>query len=159
MFKKRPAPSSSTFFDDIPIPVGFDHKPLPDSEIDTVQANTAIIYCEANFGETDGKVATGFIRRSDDYEILAVIDSDQAGRDAGEVLNAEPNGIPILRSLNEALADLDHIPGFFIFGISRASGQHSPAERRLILDAIKHDMKIVNGLQEFANQDPEFATT
>jgi len=38
-------------------------------------AATAIIYCEANFGEIDGKTANGLIRRSEKYKILSVIDS------------------------------------------------------------------------------------
>ncbi|YCM42958.1 DUF1611 domain-containing protein [Verrucomicrobiaceae bacterium 227] len=158
MFKKRPAPSSSNFFDDIPIPVGFDEKAAPASDQDGPPPKTAIIYCEENFGGSDGKPANEFIRDTEKFEIIALIDSDQAGRDAGEVLNAEPNGIPILRSLNAALADVDHIPGYFIFGISRADGLHTPAERRLMAEAINHGMEIVNGLEEFANQDPEVAT-
>ena len=44
---------------------------------------TAVVYCEANFGRTDGKTANGLVRHSERYEILSVIDSTCAGRDAG----------------------------------------------------------------------------
>ena len=38
---------------------------------------TAIVYCEANFGDVDGKTANGLVRSSERYEILSVIDVDE----------------------------------------------------------------------------------
>ena len=38
---------------------------------------TAVIYCEANFGASDGKTANGLVRHSEKYEILSVIDSEK----------------------------------------------------------------------------------
>ena len=46
----------------------------------------AVVYCEANFGAIDGKTANGLVRHSEKYQIVAVIDSEHAGRDAGEAL-------------------------------------------------------------------------
>ena len=62
---------------------------------------TAFVYCEGNFGELDGKTANGLVRHSEKYEVLGVIDSRTAGRDAGEVLDDAPNGIPIYRDVAE----------------------------------------------------------
>jgi uncharacterized NAD-dependent epimerase/dehydratase family protein len=118
---------------------------------------TAIVYCEANFGAQDGKTANGLVRHSEKYEILSVIDSEKAGRDAGEVLDDEPNGIPICSDLDDAIASAGHVPGFLIFGMAPSSGMLSPIERRVLLDAIARGMHIVNGLHEFLNDDPEFA--
>lgn len=42
------------------------------------QPKTAIIYCEENFGRIDGKTANGLIRYSENYKIIAVIDSTKA---------------------------------------------------------------------------------
>ena len=120
-------------------------------------AATAIVYCEANFGAIDGKTANGLVRHSERYEILSVIDSEQAGRDAGEVLGEPTNGIPVWASLDEAIVRAGYTPEFFIFGMAPSSGLLSPAERRLVLDAIGRGMSIVNGLHEFLNDDPEFA--
>ncbi len=97
------------------------------------------------------------VRQSEKYEILSIIDSEQAGQDAGEILDDEPNGIPICQDLDEALADAGRVPDYFIFGIAPASGLLSPAERQLVLTAIEHGMNIVNGLHEFLNDDPEFS--
>jgi uncharacterized NAD-dependent epimerase/dehydratase family protein len=118
---------------------------------------TAVVYCEGNFGDGDGKTANGLVRHSEKYEILSVIDSDKSGLDTGEVLGGEPNGIPICRDLADAIALAGHVPDFFIFGMAPASGMLSPAERRLVLQAIGRGMHIVNGLHEFLNDDPEFA--
>jgi len=118
---------------------------------------TAIVYCEGNFGAVDGKTANGLVRHSERYEILSVIDSEKAGRDAGEVLGDPANGIPVLASLDEAIADGGHAPAFLIFGMAPSSGMLSPVERRLMLDAMGRGISIVNGLHEFLNDDPEFA--
>lgn len=45
---------------------------------------TAVVYCEANFGADDGKTANGLVRHSEKYEIVSVIDSEQAGHDVTE---------------------------------------------------------------------------
>ena len=117
---------------------------------------SAIVYCEANFGAIDGKTANGLVRHSQKYEILSVIDSGKAGLDAGMMLDETPNGIPICRDLAAALAHADRVPDYFIFGMAPASGQLSPQERVIMLEAMRQGMNIVNGLHEFLNDDPEF---
>ena len=119
---------------------------------------TAIVYCEANFGGIDGKTANGLIRHSEKYRILSVIDREQTGLDAGVVLDEKPNGIPICRDLADALARAEDVPDYFIFGMAPASGMLSSHERGVVLEAIDLGMNIVNGLHEFLNDDPVFAT-
>ena len=118
---------------------------------------TAIVYCEANFGDIDGKTANGLIRRSEKYKILSVIDSEKAGLDSGMVLDDKPNAIPICRNLADSLAQAGSVPDFFIFGMAPSSGMLSKHERGLVLEAMSHGMNIVNGLHEFLNDDPVFA--
>ncbi len=118
---------------------------------------TAVVYCEGNFGADDGKTANGLVRHSEKYEILSVIDSEKAGLDSGTALDGSPNGIPICADLSESIALAGHVPHFFIYGMAPSSGMLSPAERRLVLEAIGRGMHIVNGLHEFLNDDPEFA--
>lgn len=117
---------------------------------------TAVVYCEANFGETDGKTANGLVRHSERYEILSVIDSTCAGRDAGAVLGDKPNGIPVAADLDDAVARAGGVPDVVIFGMAPASGMLSLAERRVLLDAMAQGMSVVNGLHEFLNDDAEF---
>jgi uncharacterized NAD-dependent epimerase/dehydratase family protein len=117
---------------------------------------TAIVYCEANFGAIDGKTANGLVRHSERYHILSVIDSEQAGHDAGTVLDEEPNAIPICRDLADALSRAGQVPDYFIFGMAPSSGMLAPHERRLVHEAIRRGMHIVCGLHEFLNDDPDF---
>lgn len=119
---------------------------------------TAIIYCEANFGAIDGKTANGLVRHSEKYKILSVIDSEQAGLDSGVVLGEKPNAIPICRNLTDALKHAGEVPDYYIFGMAPASGMLSSHERGLVLEAMDRGMNIVNGLHEFLNDDPVFAT-
>lgn len=119
--------------------------------------DTAVVFCEANFGTDDGKTAHGLVRQSDKYRILSVIDSTKAGLDAGEALGEKPNGIPICADLDDAVACGEGVPEFFILGMAPSGGMLSPFERGVVLDAIGRGMNVVNGLHEFLNDDPEFA--
>ena len=122
-----------------------------------VRVQTALVYCEANFGAIDGKTANGLVRHSERYEILTVIDSEKAGLDTGTVLDGDPNGIPICRDLADALAHVGRVPDCFIFGMAPSSGMLSTNERGIVLEAIGLGMNVVNGLHEFLNDDAEFA--
>lgn len=138
------------------IPVGkYAHAPI-DHVVDSKPTATAVVYCEGNFGGIDGKTANGLVRHSERYEILSVIDSDKAGRDAGVVLDDVANGIPICRDLADALQQGSTLPDYYIFGMAPSSGMLSKRERSLLLEAISHGMNIVNGLHEFLNDDPVF---
>ncbi len=123
----------------------------------TPRVATAIVYCEANFGNIDGKTANGLVRRSEKYKILSVIDSEKAGLDTGMILDGKPNAIPICRDIADSLAQAGSVPDFFIFGMAPSSGMLSMHERGVVLEAMSHGMNIVNGLHEFLNDDPVFA--
>jgi len=118
---------------------------------------TAVVYCEANFGAMDGKTSNGLVRHSERYEILSVIDSQQAGHDSGEILGDGPNCIPVVSDLATAIRLHGVAPDFLIFGIAPSSGMLSAGERRVMLGAMEQGISIVNGLHEFLNDDPEFA--
>jgi uncharacterized NAD-dependent epimerase/dehydratase family protein len=130
---------------------------FPGASHESEAVPTAVVYCEANFGAIDGKTANGLVRHSERYEILSVIDSEQAGLDAGMVLDEQPSGIPICRDLADALTHSASVPDYFIFGMAPASGMLSSHERGLVLEAMDLGMNIVNGLHEFLNDDPVFA--
>ena len=67
---------------------------------------TALVYCENQFGLMDGKTAAGLVRHSETYNIVGVIDSSLAGKDAGEKLDNKKNNSPIFANLQSALAKL-----------------------------------------------------
>lgn len=117
---------------------------------------SAIVYCEGQFGEQDGKTANGLVRHSEKYEILSVIDSDHAGVDSGTFLDGAANHIPVVASLVDAITHAGRVPDYLICGVAPADGLLSPAQRVVLLDGIARGMHIVNGLHEFLNDDAEF---
>ncbi|MDN5854632.1 MAG: DUF1611 domain-containing protein [Actinomycetia bacterium] len=117
---------------------------------------SAVVYCEGQFGEQDGKTANGLVRHSEKYEILSVIDSSQSGADAGVFLDGRANGIPIVESLTAAITRAGHVPDYLICGVAPADGLLSAAQRAVLLAGIAQGMHIVNGLHEFLNDDAEF---
>jgi uncharacterized NAD-dependent epimerase/dehydratase family protein len=117
----------------------------------------ALIYCEGQFDHLDGKTAHGLVRHCEAYRITAVIDSHCAGLDAGLVLDGRANGIPIVPSLEAALALEGERPELLIYGMAPATGLMSPPERQVLLRAMAAGLDLVQGLREFLNDDPEFA--
>jgi uncharacterized NAD-dependent epimerase/dehydratase family protein len=117
---------------------------------------TALVYCENQFGLVDGKTASGLVRHSDTYTIVGVIDSTLAGKDAGEELGDRKNGIPIFSNLDEALSQLIETPNCYIYGKAPLDACISMVERFLIFEAMSKGMNIISGLHQFISDDPEF---
>ncbi|VEP11664.1 conserved hypothetical protein [Hyella patelloides LEGE 07179] len=123
----------------------------------SIVEKTALVYCENQFGLMDGKTAAGLVRHSETYNIVGVIDSSLAGKDAGEQLDNQKNHIPIFANLQSALDNLPDIPDCYIYGKAPLDATISVAERALILEAMAKGMDIINGLHEFFSDDAEFS--
>lgn len=97
------------------------------------------------------KTATGLLRFCEE-ECVAVLDPDNAGRKASELL-AIGGGVPIVAALSEVpKADT------FVLGIATPGGKIPQTWRPLILEAIDRGMNILNGLHDFLTDDAEIAT-
>src|SRR2546427_10856714 len=114
----------------------------------------AVILCDGYFGQSTGKTANGLVRYSKRYQIAGVIDRTKAGRDAGEVLDGKPTGIPIVANLKEAIDRCQ--PETLIIGVATFGGYIPKEFRPVIRGAIEHRLNVVAGLHEFLNDDPEF---
>jgi uncharacterized NAD-dependent epimerase/dehydratase family protein len=121
------------------------------------QKRKALVYCEKQFGLVDGKTAAALVRHSEVYSIVGIIDSSLAGKDAGEELGEQKNGIPIYADLNDALEKLSYTPDCYIYGKAPLETFISIKERLLILEAMMKGMDIISGLHEFFSQDPELS--
>ena len=121
------------------------------------QIPTAVVYCEGNFTKIDGKTANGLVRHSEAYRIVSVIDSTHSGENAGLVLDGAINDVPILESLNTAIARETFMPDTFIYGMAPSTGRLSTVDRGVVLDAIVRGMNIVSGLHEYLSDDTEIA--
>jgi len=115
----------------------------------------AVILCDGYFGQNTGKTANGLVRYSKRYQIVGVIDHTKSGRDAGEVLDGQPNGIPIVGSLNEAIERCG--PDTLIVGVATFGGYIPPEYRPTLREAIEHGLHLVAGLHEYLSDDPEFS--
>ncbi len=120
----------------------------------------AIIYCEGAYGTTNGKTAHGLVRRSHRYRILAVVDSLQAEKDAGEVLDGRVVGIPIEKDVmsahrNALAADLK--PTHLVVGLAPDGGRLDPVARSDIRRGIRLGLNVDCGLHDYLIDDVEIA--
>ncbi|MCX8174326.1 MAG: DUF1611 domain-containing protein [Thermoplasmata archaeon] len=116
----------------------------------------AVVYCEGKFGTSTGKTANGLVRYSRRFRIVGVIDSTKAGRDAGEVLDGVPKGIPVYSTLEEALATTENVK-YFIVGVATIGGLLPQEYREIVKKAISQGMNVVSGLHEYLSEDREIA--
>jgi uncharacterized NAD-dependent epimerase/dehydratase family protein len=93
------------------------------------------------------KTAHGLIRGSDRFEVLAVIDAKHAGKDAGEILDGQHRGIPILDSIESAIEQFNQID-YLVVGVATVGGVLSDSLHTLILQAISQGLGVVNGLHD-----------
>jgi len=117
----------------------------------------AIVYCEGGFGNTYGKTAHGLVRFSRRYRVRAVIDSTLAGRDAGEVLDGEANGIPVVEGIADAMqaAQSSGAPAtHLVFGLAPDGGKLPRFAREDLLAALHAGLNVDAGLHDFLSDDP-----
>ena len=126
----------------------------------TFPEGNAIIYCEGMFSTTNGKTAHGLVRRTERYDILSVVDSNNAGNDAGMILDGKPMGIPIHEDIEQALKEAragDRPPTHLVIGLAPDGGRLSPDARSDVMKAIQLGLHVDSGLHDFLSEDGEIA--
>ena len=81
---------------------------------------------EGAFNTPNGKTAHGLVRFTERYEVVGVLDEKYAGKDAGEVLDGRPNGIPVFKDIETAVASLrenDNLPSYLVIGLAPDGGR------------------------------------
>lgn len=117
----------------------------------------AIVYCEGAFQTTYGKTAHGLVRFTRRYRVAAVVDSHCAGKDAGEILDEKPNGIPIHASVAEAVGALrsSGTPAtHLVVGLAPDGGRLTDQGYKDVISAIKLGLNVDSGLHQFLTEDP-----
>jgi uncharacterized NAD-dependent epimerase/dehydratase family protein len=117
---------------------------------------TAVVFCEGHFGTTEGKTAHGLIRHTERYRVLAVIDRSLSGRDAGEVLDGKPIGLPIVADLPEAERVAGR-PDYLVIGVATHGGVLPESARPVVRQALERGINIDSGLHQILGDDPEFS--
>ncbi|MFQ5982771.1 MAG: DUF1611 domain-containing protein, partial [Woeseiaceae bacterium] len=119
--------------------------------------STAIVLANGNYQTIHGKTAHGLVRTSSRFHVLAIVDPDCAGEDAGEVLDGVRRDIPIMHSIREALTRFAERPEYCVVGMASHGGRFTSEIRALILEAAQAGLSIVNGLHDYASDDPDIA--
>jgi uncharacterized NAD-dependent epimerase/dehydratase family protein len=110
-----------------------------------------VILAEKKLGSLTSKMANGAIRYLNE-EVIAIIDSNHAGKVVQDVLNFGGD-IPIYSSFEETL---QHQTNTLLIGISPPGGKLPSAWYPTIINAIQNKLNIVSGLHEFIKDVAEF---
>lgn len=117
----------------------------------------AIVLTNGMLSQSDAKTAHGLIRGTERFEIIAVIDHAQAGKDGGEVLDGRRRNIPVLASVEEAVAKLKSIE-YCIIGVATVGGLLPEHFKPIIKTCLLNRISMVNGLHEFLSEKPELVS-
>ena len=109
------------------------------------------IFAEGLFAGHHGKTAHGVIRYGT-RDVVAVIDSTQAGRTAAEVVPFSLREVPIVATLAEAI-DLGATA--LLVGVAPTGGKLDPAWRAVLLEAIAAGLHVEAGLHTQLSEDAE----
>ncbi|MBI3735750.1 DUF1611 domain-containing protein [Candidatus Sumerlaeota bacterium] len=108
-----------------------------------------VLLTEGHSNPDKGKTAAAILRYRT-AEVVGVIDSTQAGKNAGELFGAGGD-IRVGASLDEFNGDE------LMVGVAPAGLKFPPAWRKIILDAISRGMNVTSGVHTFLGEDPEIA--
>jgi uncharacterized NAD-dependent epimerase/dehydratase family protein len=109
------------------------------------------ILAEGLFAKHNGKTAHGVVRYGT-REVVAVIDSTQAGRTAEEVVPFCLRPVPIVASLGEAI---DRGADALLIGVAPTGGKLDESWRAILLEAIAAGLHIEAGLHTQLSDDAE----
>jgi uncharacterized NAD-dependent epimerase/dehydratase family protein len=109
------------------------------------------IFAEGLFAKHNGKTAHGVIRYGT-RDVVAVIDSTEAGRSAAEVVPFAMREVPIVATLREAV---DRGATALLIGVAPTGGKLDPAWRATLLEAIDGGLDLEAGLHTQLSEDPE----
>jgi uncharacterized NAD-dependent epimerase/dehydratase family protein len=120
----------------------------------------AIVYCEGAFNTLNGKTAHGLVRSCRRYHVVAVVDANHAGRDAGDVLDGRAAGIPVVDSIETAISVAEKegaAATHLVVGIAPDGGRLGEAARQDVTRAIELKLNVDCGLHDFLSEDREIA--
>lgn len=118
---------------------------------------SALILTEGDLCNIHAKTAHGLIRSSSRFRIVGIVARAQAGRPIADVVEKASGDIPIFADMAEALDRLPDRPDFGVVGIATHGGKLTETVRVLLAECLDAGMGVVNGLHEYASDDPQLA--
>lgn len=116
----------------------------------------AIVYCQGAFNTPNGKTAHGLVRFTHRYEVLAVIDDNYAGEDAGAVLDGKANGIKLYKDFASAYA-ANSDAEYLVVGLAPDGGRLPQVARATLAEALDAGLHLDSGLHDFLSNDANLA--
>ncbi len=116
----------------------------------------ALVYCEGAFNTPNGKTAHGLVRFTERYNVVGVIDSTYAAKDAGEVLDGKANGIDVFKDLKTAVTTLEEenkSPKSLVIGLAPDGGRLPKEAKQTIKEALELGWNVDSGLHDFLTND------
>ena len=110
------------------------------------------ILAEGQFARATAKTAIGVLLYAP-FEVVAVVDSTRAGKDAAECVGAGA-GVPVVATLDEALARGATV---VLIGTAAAGGRIPDEYRPALARALERGVEVWNGLHERVLADPSLA--
>jgi len=107
---------------------------------------------EGRFGPLRSKTASGALAYLKD-EVVAVIDSTQAGKTAHDVLGYG-GAVPVVASIQEGMK---FAPDSLLIGIAPPGGRLPDEWRQWIVTALRSGLNILSGLHTILSDDAEFS--
>jgi len=115
----------------------------------------AIVLTDGLLMTSDAKTAHGLIRGTERFNIIAIVDGlENAGKDAGELLDGKRRSIPVFATMEEAMSSLPEVD-FLIIGVATVGGVLPKNMLSLIYTAVEKGISVVNGLHEYLNDKPD----
>jgi uncharacterized NAD-dependent epimerase/dehydratase family protein len=116
----------------------------------------ALVYCEGEYLNANGKTAHGLVRYTTRYQIVGVVDSTAPEGDAGEILDGKKRGIPLFHRLEEATQKTK--PETFIVGAVSEGGVLPEGYDKAVKYALQKGLNVVSGLHQFISDNPTFTS-
>ena len=108
------------------------------------------ILAEGQFARATAKTAIGVLRYAP-FEVVAVVDSTRAGKDAAEYVGVGV-GVPVVSSVDEAIARGATV---VLIGTAAAGGRIPDGYRAALARALERGVEVWNGLHERVLADPD----
>lgn len=122
-----------------------------------MEKKNAIVITAGYLDTSSGKTAHGLIRGTERFNIVGVIDSKNAGKDAGEVLDGKKRNIPIFTSIPAFASGSNEKAVYCIIGVATKGGVIPETLRAMLKEGLEHGYGLINGLHEYISDIPELA--
>ena len=109
---------------------------------------TACIITGDLYDTLNAKTAHGLVRESNRFDILGIIDTVSAGKDAGEMLDGKHRDIPIEATLERLLSKAGRTPDYAIIGMATKGGFLPESLYPTIEEVLLKGIDVINGLHQ-----------